>query len=137
MLTILKTEDWREIPPLKFYLLPLWQALDKVEKILLNMHSKGVLRIKYKIEENEELQLAVIEMVKKDNIAQWLAGDKLKRDQLIFLYNIHSIIGKSALKEYYLNMNNNKRIMESVIPQMTVFKAMLKIKDIDDKKLQD
>ena len=137
MLTILKTDDWRDIPPLKFYLEPLQKALDKVEKILLDMHSKGVLRIKYKIEENAELQNAVIEMVKKDNIAQWLAGDPLKRDQLKFIYDIHKIIGKSALKEYYLNGNNNKRIMESVIPQMTVFKAMLTIKEIDDKKLQD
>lgn len=132
MLTILKTENWREIPPLKFYLLPLHNALDKVEKILLDMHSKGVLRIKYKIEENSELQDAVIEMVKKDNIAQWLAGDKLKQDQLIFIYNIHAIIGRSGLKEYYLNMNSNKRILESVIPQMTIFKAMLTIRDIDN-----
>lgn len=116
MLTILKTEDWREIPPLKFYLEPLWKALDKVEKLLLDMHAKGFLRIKYKIEENTELQNAVIEMIKKDNIAQWLAGDKLKQDQLKFIYNVHALVGKSALKEYYLNMNNNKRIMESVIP---------------------
>ena len=116
MLTILKTENWREIPPLRFYLMPLWQALDKVEKILLDMHHKGVLRIKYKIEENMELHNAIIEMVKKDNVSQWLAGDALKRDQLMFLYSIHEIVGKSALKEYYLQMNSNGRILESVIP---------------------
>lgn len=40
----------------------------------------GVLRIKYKIEENYALQNLIKEMVRKDNIAQWLAGDQLKRD---------------------------------------------------------
>ena len=69
MLTILKTENWREIPPLKFYLMPLHLALEKVEKILIDMHHKGVLRIKYKIEDNTELQDAIIEMVKKDNVS--------------------------------------------------------------------
>ena len=54
--------------------------MDQVTKELLHMHKLGVLRIKYKIEENEELERLIIEMVKKDNLAQWLAGDQLKRD---------------------------------------------------------
>jgi hypothetical protein len=55
-------------------------------------------------------------MVKKDNIVQWLAGDQLKRDQLIFLYEMHKITCSSALKDYYLSFNANKRIMEVVVP---------------------
>ena len=64
-------------------------------------------------------------MVRKDNIAQWLAGDELKRDQLCFLYEMHKIVFDSALKEYYLSHNTNKRITEVVIPQLTVYKSML------------
>ena len=44
------------------------------------MHRLGHLRIKYKIEDNLELQELIKAMVKKDNIVQWLAGDQLKRD---------------------------------------------------------
>lgn len=79
------------------------------------MHKKGVLRIKYVIELNVELETAIIHMVKMDNIAQWLAGDRLKVDQLCFIYKIQKIIGRSALKDFFLG-KNNKRIMESVIP---------------------
>ena len=80
MLTILKTENWRDVPPLYFYLQPLYTALEKVEAILLHMHKLGVLRIEYIIENNKELENAIIHMVEMDNIAQWCAGDKLKQD---------------------------------------------------------
>ena len=44
------------------------------------MHSDGVLMIKYIIELNTELKADTIEMVKLDNITQWLCGDELKQD---------------------------------------------------------
>merc|ERR1712113_647372 len=47
---------------------------------------------------------------------------------------------RSALKDYYLNLDgktNNKRILEDTIPRMTVFKAMLIIRDIDNRKEAD
>ena len=125
MLTVLKTPNWENIEPLRFYLQPLKDALDKVIKELNEMWRLGVLRIKYKIEENKVLQDLIKEMVRKDNIAQWLAGDELKRDQLCFLYEMHKIVFDSALKEYYLSHNTNKRITEVVIPQLTVYKSML------------
>ena len=49
-------------------------ALDKVTKELLDMHKLGVLRIKYKIEENLELQDLIANMIKEDSVALWLAG---------------------------------------------------------------
>ena len=116
MLNVLKTPNWENIEPLRFYLQPLKEALDAVIKELLHMHKLGVLRIKYKIEENYELERLIIEMVKKDNLAQWLAGDQLKRDQLIFLYDVHKTVCRSALKDYYLSDTTNKRILEVVIP---------------------
>lgn len=48
--------------------------------LLLKMHKLGVLRCHYIIEKNEDLMKDVIEMVKLDNIAQWLTGDELKQD---------------------------------------------------------
>ena len=48
------------------------------------------------------MQKAIIELIGRDFIVQDFAGDALKRDQFIFLYNIHSIIFDSALKDDYL-----------------------------------
>lgn len=69
MLNILKTEDWKNIPPLKFYFNPLQAALTDVRKHLLFMNDEGILRCKYIIEHNEDLQTKMKHMVKMDGIA--------------------------------------------------------------------
>jgi hypothetical protein len=55
MLTILKTENWRESPPLSFYFTPLKDALTDARDCMLKMHKEGHLHCKYIIEENTEL----------------------------------------------------------------------------------
>jgi hypothetical protein len=66
MLTILKTENWQNIPPLAFYLTPLNNALTDVRQLLLKMNEDGILRCKYIVEDNAELMEKVIFMVQKD-----------------------------------------------------------------------
>ena len=67
MLTVLKTPNWKNIEPLRFYLQPMEDALNAVTKELLEMYRLGVLRIKYFIEHNTELEDLIIAMVKQDN----------------------------------------------------------------------
>ena len=86
MLNVLKTPNWKEIPPLNFYFLPLEVQHNEVTKILIAMRKATVLRCKYHIEENRPMQKAIIELITRDYLAQDLAGDALKRDQFIFLY---------------------------------------------------
>ena len=69
MLHVLKTKDWRVIPPLAFYFTPLHKALTDVRKELLHMKKLVILRCKYIVEHNEELQKKVIHMVKMDGTA--------------------------------------------------------------------
>jgi len=69
MLTIMKTEDWENCPPLSFYLTPLQKAIRTVRDELLKMNKEGELRCRYIIELNTELMAKTIEMVKKDGIA--------------------------------------------------------------------
>lgn len=88
MLWVLKIENWREIKPFHFYLQPLLNALDAVIAELLRMRKAGILRSKYFIENNEELQARIIKMVDCDIVAQWLVGDALKQNQLQFLYGV-------------------------------------------------
>lgn len=76
-------------------------------------------------------------MVSKDVTAQWLMGNKLKNDQLCFLYDVIKIIYKSPLKAKLINFD--KELIEIVIPEMAVFRALLIIRDIlqvkfDEKK---
>jgi hypothetical protein len=78
MLWVLKIQDWRKIKPFHYYLQPLLHALDDVIAELLAMRKAGILRSKYYIENNEELQAKIIKMVDCDIVAQWLVGDVLK-----------------------------------------------------------
>jgi hypothetical protein len=66
MLTVLKTEGWRESPPLAFYFTPLQNALTDMRECLLKMHKEGPLHCKYIIEDNTELQDKTILMVQRD-----------------------------------------------------------------------
>lgn len=68
-----------------------------------------------------------------DIIAQWLAGNELKQDQFKFLYRVTKIIYDCALREHLLN--NDPRIIDTVIPNLTAFHSLLVIKDIIEAKL--
>jgi len=128
MLHVLKTEDWRKTPPLAFYFMPLHLAIVDVRKHLLHMNELGILRCKYIIEHNEELQKKTMHMVKMDLTAQWLAGDELKQDQFKFMYKVIKIIYDSALKDFLLA--DNKEVIEIVIPNLVAYHALLNIRRI-------
>lgn len=55
MLKVLKIEDWKTIEPFCHYLTPLNKSISSVRETLLKMHKLGPLRMKYKIENNDEL----------------------------------------------------------------------------------
>jgi len=80
MLKMQKIEDWKTIKPFWYFITPLMDAINKVRKDLLTMHTNGPLMIKYIIELNVDLKKNVIDMVKKDVITQWLVGDEIKQD---------------------------------------------------------
>lgn len=56
MLNVLKIDNWRNIKPFHFYLSPLEDALNAVIKELLRMRKEGILRSRYIIEFNDQLQ---------------------------------------------------------------------------------
>lgn len=81
------------------------------------------------------MQAYIIDMVAKDVTAQWLMGDKLKNDQLCFLYEVVKIIYQSPLRIKLINMD--KEVIENVIPQLACFRALLVIKDIIQIKIDE
>ena len=114
MLSILKIENWEKIPPFAFYMTPLKDSITKVRKTMLKMREMGHLRMKYIIEDNEELQDQTKEVIKNDLVAQWLVGDELKQDQFKFFYFTVKIIFESALKDKLLQGEDT--ILNDVIP---------------------
>lgn len=137
MLNLLKLENWEKNVPMAFYLTPLRNAIKAMRDELIRMRKLGQNRCKYFIEQNEAMHKLIITMVSKDVTAQWLMGNKLKNDQLCFLYEVIKIIYKSPLKMKLINFE--KDITETVIPEMAVFRALLIIRDIlqiqfDEKK---
>lgn len=111
---------------------PLNDAITIVRKTLLKMHEGGHLLIKYIVEENEQLQKEVIDMVKKDYLAQWLVGDHLKQDQFKFFYETTKIVYDSALRDKLLQ--NNDIVVKQVLPQLVAYKSILVIRNIQLKK---
>lgn len=91
-------------------------ALDAVIKELLSMRKAGVLKSKYYIENNQELQARIITMVETDIVAQWLLGDALKQNQLHFLYGVYNTLYITAIKDYMLDDLKNSNIVLNVIP---------------------
>lgn len=137
MLDTLKVENWKNIPPFKFYFDPLEKKLQELIVEINSMHKKGVLQVKYNIPYNENMHTLICATMELDMKVQWLAANPLKQDQFKFIYNIQEIIYKTALRKDFLKEIKGTPLMEVVIPELTVFRAMLRIRDIDDKKRAD
>ena len=99
------------------------------------MEKDGVLRIKYVIENNKQLQTDTIDMVKTDYIAQWLVGDELKQDQFRFIYDTAKIIYDSALQGKLLT--NDPVVLESILPKLVALRSVLVIRNIQLRKTKE
>lgn len=134
---LFEIENWDQCPPFKFYFDPMLAAYDELVNELRRMWKDGPLRASYYVERNTEMTKKIYELVRQYQIVLALAGDELKRDQFKFAFSVHDCVYKSALKDIFLNSKQNAVVMQSVIPEMTVFKAMLHIRDVDDRKAAD
>lgn len=101
------------------------------------MKKAGPLRVRYGVGENKTMTDGIVELIKKDFIVQDFAGDSLKQDQFVFLYHVHEILYNSCLRDEYLKGIQGGVIFKDVIPMLTVFSTMRRIRDINDRKLAD
>jgi hypothetical protein len=135
MLNLLKLKNWKQEVPLAYYLQPLEDSITSVRKELLDMTSNGVNRVKYHVEENTDLHTKIIHMVDMDFLAQYLAGDQIKRDQICFLYRVEDIVYNSVLRKKLLE--NDEEVIKSTIPKLATYRALLVIRDILNRKWDD
>lgn len=131
----LKIRNWKNIVPFHFYLQPLEDTTKSVREELLEMHDRGPLFIKYYIEENDELRNRTESMLKKDRQAQLLMGDELRQDQFKFFFDTTCIIYDSALCTKLVN--EDKCVLEEVIPELVALKGVMRIRDIQLRKYNE
>ena len=134
---LLELENWENIPPFAFYLEPMRHAYKELVTCLRDMHKRGPLYVSYYVERNTEMGKKIAELVRQYNIVKILAGDDLLRDQFKFSHKIHEIVYKSAVKNTYLDDKKDQAVREVVIPELTVFQAMMHVKTVDDRKQSD
>lgn len=144
MLDTLKVENWRGIKPFKFYFKPLETKLNASIKELLDMNKRGRLQVRYAVTLNENMHETICATIAEDVKVQWLAATPLKRDQFKFLYETQDILYQCALRTEFLAIPfdnaddlEKDRVFMKVIPELTVLRALLRIRDIDDKKKAD
>lgn len=119
--------------PYNYYFLPLRQKLDAVIECLNKMRKAGTLRCRYVIEQNTELMGLVCEMVKQDNISQWVGANALKRDQLNFMYTIMKRIFDSPLRAMLIDPKKNTYLLAEVFPKYIAYHANKRHMIIDAK----
>ena len=135
MLNLLKLDDWENNVPMAHYLTPLKNSIKDMREEMLKMRKLGPNRCKYYVEDNQPFHDLVIKMVKNDVTAQWLMGDKLKNDQLCFMYDVIKVIYLSPLKNKLIN--KDKDLVEIVIPELACFKALVNIRDIKQAQIDE
>ncbi len=64
-------------------------------------------------------------------------GDQLKRDQLEFLYDTVKIIYDCALRPRLVDPDQNKHLIQNIIPQMAAYRAILVITRIIQRKMTE
>jgi len=88
------------------------------------MYEAGPLRCKYVVEHNTELMDKICEMVKVDQVAQWVGANPILRSQLKFVYDTLKIMFDSPLRFMMIDSTQNKQIIEEVVPKYLAFHAL-------------
>ena len=125
MLLTLKSKDWENIHPHKYYFQPLKDAVDKMQIHILDLNRLGFLRSRYVMKENAELMKRVIHSVACDQTSQWVGANQLRRDQLKFVYDIMKKMFDSPLREFLVEEKNGATIISDAFPQYLSFHALM------------
>jgi hypothetical protein len=81
---------------------------------------------------NEILLRKIQKMLDKDTLNEILLGNEIKRDQIIFLYEVMKLIYESPIRKKLLALKENALLKEDVIPRLTVFKALINMANIQE-----
>ena len=120
-----------------FYLKPLKNAYEKMQKNLFFLNVKGINYYCVPLKENKDFLEDLKELISAELIAERLMGDSLKRDQLNFMYKVCMIVfeANQSSKEYFLKKDDNT--IEVAIPKMVAYQTILHMRNWIDSKRSD
>lgn len=76
------------------------------------MNRLGFLRARYVMKHNKELMAKIITMIDRDQTAQWIGANQLRRDQLKFVYDIMKKMFDSPLRHFLVDEKHSKTMIE-------------------------
>jgi hypothetical protein len=132
-------EGWREVPVESFFI---QQLLDSFMKMRVNMSklcSMGPEYWKIPISANEQLMMDITELVNLENEIEVILGDRLKREQLNFMYDVLKVIydgrsRKKLLKKREKDKPWRDKMMTLSIPRLVALKSLEQINNIFQRK---
>lgn len=128
-------EGWESNPFEKSYIYPLQEALNKMKANLIKLYSLGFDFWKQPIAENRKFLKDVTSLVEKEELAEYLLGNILSREQTNFIYKICMHLHNSKAKESLLNKDT--KLLDRTLPQLTILRSMVRTNKIFEEKKAD
>lgn len=113
----------QELKSLKFYSSELLKSMRELKEKMWEMKINGLARIKMPITENVEIISIQKNIFDLHIILENIAGNKLKYDQYLFIYNSLTFIIESNAKEE-ITIFKDKNFMEDVLPKYIIYNAL-------------
>eukprot|EP01017_Pseudomicrothorax_dubius_P030717 TRINITY_DN3854_c0_g1_i1.p1 TRINITY_DN3854_c0_g1~~TRINITY_DN3854_c0_g1_i1.p1 ORF type:complete len:620 (-),score=171.56 TRINITY_DN3854_c0_g1_i1:394-2253(-) len=133
-------EGWRKNKVESYYIEPLWNEFYLFTSNLGKLFAMGKDYWKLPLEDNKGLKEDLIRVIDKEIIAEYLLGTPLRRDQINFLFDVLYLIFKSkkeARQILLLQENPDAKMIDIVIPRLTIFKTIQHMAKVLARKEED
>lgn len=128
----LQYDGWKHNKVEKYFIQKLQNAFLQLRVNMSKLYSMGYPYWKIPISKNEQLMEDMRAIIDLEDRLEIILGDRRKREQLNFMYEVISIIYNGPSKKKLLQ--KKKSFLISVIPRLVALKTLLKIHEIFQKK---
>lgn len=128
-------EGWELNPFEKSYIFPLQEAFNKMKANLIKLFSLGFDFWKQPIADNSKFLKDIIDVVEKEDHAEYLLGSLLSREQTNFIYRICLHLYQSKAKESLLHRDS--KLLEKTLSQLIVLRSMVRANNLFEAKKND
>lgn len=131
----LQYRGWKENKVEKFFIQKLQDAFMLMRVNMSKLYSMGFEYWKTPISINEQLMLDIRNLIDLELRLEVILGDRRKREQLNFMYEVLKIIYDGLSKKKLLE--KSKKLMNLSIPRLVALKSLIRINDIFQRKYKE
>ena len=121
-------EGWRDNEVEKFYIQQLHDSFLKLRVNLSKLYSMGFNFWRIPISANVQLMADITSMVALENEIEVILGDRRKREQLNFMYEVLKVIYDGPSRKKLLDKREKLRVLS--IPRLVALKSLQRINEI-------